>query len=217
MSISRNSRRDLFTDKRPLFYYITDRGRLSGTSFYACIRRVLKWGVDFIQVREKHLSDRALFEMTQRIVRLADRTDCRILVNGRADIALAAGAHGVHLPSNALPVPEIRSWSPENFLIGVSVHTQGEAERASQEGADYVLLGHVYRTPSKYGYGLPLGLDYLRQLCSGSSIPVFGLGGIHAGRIGSVLEAGVAGIAGIRLYQNRSSFDDLKKLYPSRT
>jgi len=217
LSISRNSRRAFFKDRRPLFYYITDSRQLSAISFDACIRRLLKWGVDFIQVREKHLSDRALFQMTQRIVRLADRTECRILVNGRADIALAAGAHGVHLPSNALPVPEIRSWSPENFLIGVSVHTQGEVKHAILEGADYVLLGHVYSTPSKSGHGPPLGLDFLKQICSGFSIPIFGLGGIHAGRIGSVLKAGVAGIAGIRLYQNRCSFDDLKKLYPSRT
>lgn len=215
MSISRNSRGALFTGKRPLFYYITDSGKLTRTAFLACVRRVLKWGVDFIQIREKHLSDRGLFELTQRIVKLAGQTRCRILVNGRADIALAARAHGVHLPSDAVGVQQIRPWLPQNFLIGVSSHSIIETGKAFEEGADYILLGHLFPTPSKSGHGAPLGLDYLSKVCSGSALPVFGLGGIKAGQIGSVLDTGAAGVAGISLFQNRSDFDNLKKLYPA--
>ncbi|MBN2318754.1 MAG: thiamine phosphate synthase [Acidobacteria bacterium] len=216
MFTSKGSRKALFTDKRPLFYYITDSGQLTGAAFYACIRRALQWGVDFIQIREKHLPDRSLFELTRRIVKLADRTKCRILVNGRADIAWAAGAHGVHLPSDSLRVSEIRSWLPKNLLIGISVHSKSEVKRACEEGADYILLGHLFPTPSKSGYGSPLGLDNLRKICSGFSAPVFGLGGIKANCIESVLDSGAVGVAGIRLFQNRSEFNDLKKLYPSR-
>lgn len=199
-----------------MFYYITDGRQLAGRSFYDCIRRALNWGVDFIQVREKHKSDHALFELTQRIVKLSEGTKCRILVNRRADIAVAARAHGVHLPSNALAVSDIRCWLPERFLIGVSVHSNKEAQRACKDGADYILLGHLFPTPSKSSHGPPLGLDYLRQICSDIPVPVFGLGGIKAGRIGSVLYSGAVGVAGIRLFQNKSDFNDLRRLYPSR-
>lgn len=159
------------------------------------------------------MPDSDLFELTQRIVKLARRTECRILVNSRADIARAAGAHGVHLPSDSLRVSDIRAWLPNNFIIGKSVHSKSEASRARAEGADYILLGHLFPTPSKSGYGPHLGLDYLRKVCYGSSVPVFGLGGINADRIESVLYSGAAGVAGISLFQNTPAFNDLKKLY----
>jgi len=213
---SGKSQRAHFTGKRPLFYYITDTGKITGSAFYACIRRALKWGVDFIQIREKQMPDSDLFELTLRIVKLARNTECRILVNGRADIARVAGAHGVHLPSDSLRVTDLRSWLPNNFIIGKSVHSKNEAARARAEGADYLLLGHLFPTPSKSGYGPHLGLDYLRRVCYGSPVPVFGLGGISADRIESVLDSGAAGVAGISLFQNRSNFNDLKKRYPSR-
>jgi thiamine-phosphate pyrophosphorylase len=171
--------------------------------------------VDFIQVREKHLSDRVLFEMTQHIVEMADPFQCKILVNGRADLACAAGADGVHLPSGGLTVSEIRPWLPKTFSIGVSVHTKGEVKKACRDGADYLLLGHLFPTPSKSGYGPPLGLNYLKQVCSDSTVPVLGLGGIKAERIESVRNAGAAGVAGISLFQNTDEFNVLKKLYPS--
>jgi thiamine-phosphate pyrophosphorylase len=214
LSTSRNSQKAFFTDKRPLFYYITSRRQLDGISFNTCIRRALKWGVDFIQIREKDLPDRTLFELTLRVLDLAHGTKCRILVNGRADIALAAGAHGVHLPSGSLRVPDIRSWLPKGFIIGISVHTRSEIRRASSDGADYLLLGHLFPTPSKSAFGSPLGLEYLRKVCAGASLPVIALGGIQADRIESVLEAGAVGVAGISLFQKKPDFTALKKLYP---
>ena len=173
-------------------------------SLNACIRRAIRWGIDFIQIREKNLSDRALYELTCRTVALARKTECRILVNGRADIALAAGAHGVHLPSSGMRVSEIRSWLPGNFLVGVSVHTLREIHDACAQGADYVLVGHVFPTSSKEGYGRPLGLTFLRRACSLAQIPILGLGGIRPELIASVLETGAAGIAGISLFQSTS-------------
>ncbi len=209
MRISNGLQRAL-PNKRPLFYYITDRGRLSGISLDACIRRAIRWGIDLIQIREKDLPDRALYELTCDTVVLARRTGCRILVNGRADIALAAGAHGVHLPSTGMRVSEIRPWLPRNFLIGVSVHTLREIRDACAQGADYVLVGHVFPTSSKKGYGQPLGLKFLRKACSISSIPVLGLGGIRPELVAPVLETGAAGIAGISLFQNGSDFQKLR-------
>ena len=167
-----------------------------------CIRETLAWGVDFIQIREKDLADRALFELTRRVVALAEDTACRVLVNGRADIALAAGAHGVHLPSTGLQIPDLRTWLPSNFLIGVSVHTMVEIRRACAWNPDYLLMGHIFPTRSKAAFGLPLGLNRLRKACSGVSVPILGLGGITPDSIELVLNAGAAGVAGISLFQD---------------
>jgi thiamine-phosphate pyrophosphorylase len=193
--------RKIFPAKRPLFYYVTDRKGLLGTSVIASIRKAIEGGVDFVQIREKDLEDRALFDLTRSALAFARGTECRILVNGRADIALAAGADGVHLPSTGLQIADIRPWVPDDFLIGVSVHTLSEIHRACAQGADYLLLGHVFPTNSKAAYGLPLGLRRLRNACAASSAPVLGLGGIKAESIDSVLNAGAAGVAGIGLFQ----------------
>ena len=191
-----------FPDKRPLFYYITDRRQLHGTSLIACIRRAIATGVDFVQIREKDLEDRALFELTRRVLALVDGTACRVLVNGRADIALAAGAHGVHLPSTGLQIPDIRKWLPPSLLVGLSAHTLAEIRRACEWKADYVLMGHIFPTRSKSGFGPPVGLNRLKKACSGASVPILGLGGIKPELIGSVLAAGAAGVAGISLFQD---------------
>jgi thiamine-phosphate pyrophosphorylase len=169
----------------------------------ACIRKALAWGVDFIQIREKDLDDRALFELTCRVVALARGTECRVLVNGRADIVVAAGAQGVHLPSTGLQISDIREWLPSNLWIGVSVHTIPEIRRACEQKADYLLMGHIFPTRSKLDFGPPVGLHRLRKACSSFSVPIFGLGGITPDSIESVLKTGAAGVAGVSLFQER--------------
>ncbi len=168
----------------------------------ACIRRAIKRGVDFIQIREKDLSERALYELSCRVVACARGTESKILVNGRADIALAAGAHGVHLPSAGLRPSEIRMWLPKGFYIGVSAHSVHEVRRACAQGADYVLLGHIFPTQSKLSHGPPLGLGYLHKVCVSVSLPVFGLGGIGPESIEPVFRSGAVGAAGISLFQD---------------
>ena len=198
-----------FPEKYPLFYYITDRRALASPSDAALlriVRKVLARGVDFIQVREKDLSDRRLFELTCRIVELAHDTPCRVLVNTRADIALAAGANGVHLPSSGLAIVDVRSWVPEDFIIGVSVHSLREIRIACEAKVNYILAGHTFPTASKAGYGPNLGLGFLLRAVVRSSVPVLALGGMTAERIPSVLETGVAGIAGISLFQKKSNW-----------
>ncbi len=181
-------------------YYITDR-KQAGQSLLPLISRAVANGVHFIQIREKDLPDRELFELACCAVTLAVRTKCRILVNGRADVALAAGAHGVHLPSTGLRISDLRPWVPRGFLIGVSAHSLRDALRASAEGADYVLLGPVFPTESKLRYGPPLGLSYLRRVCSRVPLPVLGLGGISEDKVADVLATGAAGVAGITMFQ----------------
>jgi thiamine-phosphate pyrophosphorylase len=195
---------------RPLSYYITDCRSLptpSEAALLRVVRRVLARGVNFIQVREKDLFDRKLFDLTRRIVELAREpardTYCKVLVNGRADIALAAGADGVHLPSSGLAVADIRAWTPKDFIVGVSVHSLREIRIACEGSVDYILVGHVFPTASKEGMGPALGIGFLRRAVARSSVPILALGGVTAERIPSVLEAGAAGVAGISLFQKR--------------
>jgi thiamine-phosphate pyrophosphorylase len=210
--VSKTHQRELFSDKRPFFYYITDSRQLSGTSVVRCVRRALDWGVDFIQIREKDLSERELYTLTCRIVSLARDAKCRVLVNGRADVALAAGADGVHLSSTGLRISDIRSWIPKDFIVGVSVHSLREIREAEAQNADCILVGHVFATKSKEGYGPSLGLDFLRKACQSTSVPIFGLGGMNPERIDPVMQTGAVGIAGISLFQNPAEFVRLRKL-----
>jgi len=195
----------------PVWYYITDRRQLPSVSLLGQIRACARAGVDFIQIREKDLPDRTLFDLACRAVSAARGTRCRILVNVRADIALAAGAAGVHLPASGLRPSDIRPWVPGGFVIGSSVHSLREARRACAQGADYLLLGHVFATGSKEGLGPPLGLACLRRVSSGVPAPVLALGGMRPGTIDSVLASGARGVAGITLFQDREMFRRLRR------
>ncbi len=170
-------------------------------TLYACMKRAIRWGADFIQIREKDLSDAELLHVTQKAVALARGTRCRVLVNGRADIALAAGAHGLHLPSRGLQISELHPDLTRNLIVGVSTHSLAEARRAVEQGAHYIFLGPLYPTESKLRYGPPLGLTRFRRVCRAVTVPVFALGGIQPDLIPSALAAGASGIAGISLFQ----------------
>jgi thiamine-phosphate pyrophosphorylase len=144
---------------------------------------------------------------------LVQSKDCKVLVNGRADIALAAGAHGVHLPSQGFRLADLKSWLPPGFLAGISIHSIREGRLAAVQGADYVLLGPVFRTPSKARYGPPLGLEYLRRARGSLPLPVLALGGINPDNIASVLNVGVAGVAGISMFQESPLPDSVLHLF----
>ena len=131
-----------------------------------------------------------------------------MVVNDRVDVALAAGADGVHLGAHSMPAQVVRRFAPRPFVIGVSCHSLAEAMAAESGGADYLVLGPVFETPSKLGYGPPLGLEKLRNVTSRIRIPVLALGGITVDRIRPCLEAGASGIAGIRIFQDCESVQE---------
>ena len=177
-------------------YYITDRHGCRDV--LDCIARAAADGVELIQIREKDLHGRDLLALTRAAVAAVSSRPTRILVNGRADIALAAKAHGVHLPSESIPAFEWRGILPPEFLIGISCHSTVEIRDA--EGADFIVYGPVFASPGK---GSCVGLDALRIAAGSTQIPVFALGGITQENAQSCIDAGAVGIAAIRLFQKR--------------
>jgi thiamine-phosphate pyrophosphorylase len=155
-------------------------------------------GVGALQVREKDREDRDVLALT--LEARAALSNAVVLVNGRLDIALAARADGAHLPADGVPIDALRRRFGQSVMLGRSTHHVEEVEAALREGADYVTFGPVYPTPSKERYGPPRGLDELARAAR-LPIPVYALGGVTLSRFGEVAEAGAAGVAGIRIFQ----------------
>jgi len=158
-------------------------------------------GVQLIQLREKRLTARVLFELTARAAELTRGTSTRLLVNDRADIAAGAGADGVHVTTRSLEPKVVRRTFGDEYLIGASTHSLAEAKNARDGGADFIVFGPIFPTPSKEEYGPPLGVDCLADVASAlSPFPVLALGGISIENARECLRAGANGIAGISLF-----------------
>ena len=185
--------------------YITDRLALGAKPLMPLIQDSVRSAVDLIQIREKDLAARPLAELVRAAVECARGTLTRVVVNDRLDVALAVGAHGVHLGTQSLPALAVRRWVPDNFLIGVSCHSIEEALAAEAAAADYIVLGPIFATLSKLAYGLPLGLGKLREVAARVQVPLLALGGMDIQRVKPCLAAGATGIAGISIIQNSDS------------
>lgn len=183
--------------RRYITCYITDRNTLGPEPLLDAIARNLAAGVTWIQIREKDLSARALFDLVEAAIKLPNPHGSKIIVNTRADVAIAAGAAGVHLPSGS---PAARLWRRPGFLIGVSCHAVEEVRNAEAEGADYAVFGPVFAPLSKSGLE-PSGLEGLAQASAAVRIPVLALGGVTRENSAACISAGAAGVAGISLFQ----------------
>jgi len=188
--------------------YITDRHALEPLPLLPRMLDAIRAGIDLVQVREKDLATRPLLALVQAALEAARGGPTRVIVNDRLDVALAGGAAGVHLGTQSAPARAIRALVPPGFLVGVSCHSLQDAVAAEADGADYVVLGPVFETPSKLRYGPPLGLEKLREAAAQIKIPVLALGGITAARVRDCLQAGARGVAGISIFQNCQSVAD---------
>jgi thiamine-phosphate pyrophosphorylase len=176
-------------------YLITDRQQTGGRPLPEVIRAALRAGVRGIQLREKDLGTRPLLALARELSALARPYRATVLVNDRVDVCCAAGSAGVHLPASGLPVSVARRLLGPDRLIGVSTHSADEAARADADGADLILLGPIFETPTKRAFGPPIGLGELERARGRCRVPLFGVGGITNERVRDVLNAGARGVA----------------------
>ena len=164
--------------------------------------------VNLVQLREKNLTPRSLYELTTYAVAITRGSATRLLVNDRADIARAADADGVHLTTRSLEAHTIRRACGDNFLIGVSRHSVAEARAALTGCADFATFGPVFETVSKRVYGPAVGLDALQEAARTlSPFPLLALGGLTLENAAAALRAGASGVAAIRLFNDPHTLD----------
>lgn len=182
-------------------YLVTDRRLCPGESLTEIVHAACQAGVRAIQLREKDLPPISIYNLAKEIKQISDSANARLFINDRFDLVQAIDADGVHLTSQSLPAEVIRKVDASK-LIGVSTHSLDEARAAEQSGADFILFGPVFPTPSKLKYGKPQGLEKLHTVCQAIGIPVFAVGGITPERAKSCLEHGAFGVAAISSIMN---------------
>jgi len=187
---------------KPIVCYVTDR---KSGNVPTQIRAAAAAGVDWVQIREKDMCARDLLALARGAIE-ATGGEARIIVNDRLDVALAAGAAGVHLGGESVPVREVVRWcrsgnAPAGFLVGVSCHDLDQARDAESAGASYVFFGPVFDSPAKRAFGPPQGVARLSEACRAVRIPVIAIGGVNEENGADCIRAGAAGIAAIRLFQ----------------
>lgn len=196
-----------------LLYYITDRSQFAGTEaarrsrLLEKIHEAADARVDFIQLREKDLSGRGLELLARDALGAIEGSKARLLINSRSDVALACGAHGVHLRSDDISVAEARkvAKSAGNWLVFVSCHSTADVSRASE--SDMAIFAPVFEKKETH----PAGIQGLREACR-FGVPVIALGGVTVANARSCIEAGAAGVAGIRLFQESNVAQVVKML-----
>lgn len=174
-------------------YLVTDRHQTAGRPLVSVLARAVRAGVRAIQLRERDLPVRELCALATELQR--ELPDVRLFINDRVDVALALCTQGVHLRESSLPAGVVRGMLTPSQLLGLSMHSVDGVMAAEQQGADFVVLGPIYDTPSKRVYGLPIGLSILEQAARKVHVPIFAIGGITATRAREVRQAGAFGVA----------------------
>jgi thiamine-phosphate pyrophosphorylase len=184
----------------PRVYLVTDpsagRGLVARTG---AALRDLPPGVAAVQLRARGATGKELLELARALRPVVSEAGQFLLVNDRVDVMLSAGADGVHLPSAGIPPGEARRLVGNGRLVGVSCHSAADVDRARKGGADFATFGPLFDTPSKRGYGEPVGLDRLREVAR-LGLPLVGLGGVDVENARRVVEAGASGLAAIRAW-----------------
>ena len=179
-------------------YVVTDRHEAAGRALEEIVAAAAQGGAGAIQLREKDLSARDLYALGARLQATLAPYGVPLLINDRLDVALALDAAGVHLAGHSLPTAVARRVLRAGKLLGVSTHSVEEACRAAEDGADFIVFGPVFTTPSKVAYGPPQGLQQLSTVVRAVHIPVIAIGGIDHTNLPQVVQAGAYGVAMIR-------------------
>lgn len=199
----------------PLIYLITE-GAATLENFpeqkqkiLKIIRKAVEHGVALVQIREKQLTAKLVFELAREAALITKKSETKLLVSDRADIALAANADGVHLTERSLSAETIRQVFPADFIIGISSHTIEKADLARRQKADFTVFGPVFKTPGK---SQPQGLKTLHEVCEHvKPFPVLALGGIDETNYEKVMESGASGFAAIRFLNDEKNLKSLTK------
>jgi len=196
---------------KPITYLITSGETTAGTTpstedfsrILQLVEAAVAAGITLIQLREKNLNARVLFELALQSAQITRGSATRLLINDRADVARGAGADGVHLTTRSLEPRTVRRTFGEEFLIGASTHSLAEARAAREGGADFVVFGPVFETVSKRMYGEPVGLEKLSEAARElGPFPIIALGGVTLENALDCLRAGARGVAAIRLFND---------------
>jgi thiamine-phosphate pyrophosphorylase len=174
---------------------VTDRHRTHGRSLPSVLQQAVEAGLPAVQLRERDLPTSELLRLAQQIRAITSQPAVSLIINDRVDLMLALNLDGVHLRANSLPVAVVRRMAGADRLIGLSTHSLAEVRQANRDGADYVVFGPIFDTPSKRQFGSPVGLEQLAEACRLSAIPVFAIGGVTGASAPDVLRAGSHGIA----------------------
>ena len=175
-------------------YFCTDRGLMSSATIEENVEAALTGGATVVQLREKNCSSREFYELAVRVKAIARRFGAPLIVNDRVDIALAAGADGVHVGQSDLPCAAVRRLVGETMLVGVSAGSAAEALAAAGEGADYLGVGAMYATGTKEDAGL-VTMEELKNIRRAVELPIVVIGGINKATLGNFKGMGIEGIA----------------------
>lgn len=176
---------------------VTDRHQTGGRDLVEVVGQALGGGLRAVQLREKDLSTRDLYRVGERLLTLTRPAGAALLINDRVDVSMALGADGVHLTRRSLPPQAARDLLGSGKLLGVSCHSLADLHEAMDGGADFLVLGPIYATPSKAAYGPPMTTALLEEVRTVCPLPLLAIGGIQAAQVPAVMAAGADGIAAI--------------------
>lgn len=174
---------------------VTDRAQTGGRDLVPVVGECLAAGLPAVQLREKDLGAADLARLGHALRALTTERGALLIVNDRVDVALAVGADAVQRTSTSLPIADILALSDKRLRVGASVHSVADAIAAADAGADWIVFGPIFDTPSKRRYGPPQGLGMLTEVARAVNIPVVAIGGITPERVAEVRQAGARGVA----------------------
>lgn len=195
-----------------IFYAITDRKFDEHNNLLSQIKKYLSLGVDWIQIREKDLSDKELLKVLDKTINLSKKKNTKVFVNNRSDLSFLSRCEGVHLSSDSIPIEKIKDKFPK-LLVVKSCHSLEQAKKAEKEGADFITLSPIFKPLSKNFFIKPLGIKTLYSCFYKLKVPVIALGGIDEDNIFEVAKSGVYGVSAISFFNSieTKKFKKIKK------